>query len=172
MPKHLVLTDQFKIRMIEKKLSQENSSHLGVSSIIGVILMIALTILLATVVGTYAFNLADDVLSQPAQAGVSFDQEYNQFNDVYIVTAVLNTAPNVQYVDLRGDTIDNGDGDYGECSSALDAAGYGNSPKPQVEDVGSSAHVCVSGSGGEVRAVGVTSDGEQVITSHSISPQN
>lgn len=153
--------------MIEKKLSQENSSQLGVSSIIGVILMVALTILLATVVGTYAFNLADDVLTQPAQAGVSFDQEYNQFNDVYVVTAVLNTAPNVQYVELRGDTVTGSD-----CDSALQAAGYGNSPTPKVEKVGSSAHVCVSGSGGEVRAVGVTSDSQTVITSHSISPQS
>lgn len=167
MPKHLALSQQFLYRMIGKELDQEDSSRLGVSSIIGVILMIALTILLATVVGTYAFNLASDVLSQPPQAGVSFDQQYNEFNDVYIVTAVLNTAPNVEYVELRGDTLDSSNSD---CESALDAAGLSYSER--VEDVGSSAVVCVSGSGGEVRAVGVTSDSQTVITSHSVSPQS
>lgn len=151
--------------MIDKRINKEDSSNLGVSSIIGVILMIALTILLATVVGTYAFNLADSVLSQPPQAGVSFDQEYDAFHDVYIVTAVLNTAPNVDYVDLRGDKVDSS-----ACSDALDSAGLGTNPKSQVDQVGSSAYVCVDGSGGEIRAVGVTSDGQQVIQSHSVSP--
>lgn len=151
--------------MIDKKVTTEDSSNLGVSNIIGVILMIALTILLATVVGTYAFNLADSVLSQPPQAGVSFDQEYDAFNDVYIVTAVLNTAPNIDYVSLRGDTVDNS-----ACSNALDSAGLGTTPQPQVDKVGSSAYVCVDGSGGEIRAVGVTDGSQQVIQSHSVSP--
>lgn len=159
--------------MIEKQLSPKSSQY-GVSSIIGTILMIALTILLTAVVGSYAFNLASDTLTQPPQAGVEFDQQYNEFNDVYIVSAVLTTAPNVERVTLEtGKTVPDG------CASALEAAGaiddadnFDIDDVESVSNVGSSAYTCVPHpEGGEVRAVGITSDSEQVITTHSVSTQ-
>lgn len=147
------------------QINGETESTLGVSGVIGVILMIALTIILATVVGTFAFDLAGDVLSQPPQAGVSFNEEYDQFYGIYVVEAVLNSAPNVERVELRGDVLTAADSD---CQNAIDDAGATYSE--EVSKVGSSATVCVPSTGGEVRAVGITEDGSaQVISTHSVS---
>jgi len=44
----------------------------AVSPVIGVILMVAITVILAAVIGTFVLGLGDSV-SQNAQAGVSFD---------------------------------------------------------------------------------------------------
>lgn len=144
-------------------ISSNLNSQDGLSSVIGVILMVALTILLSAVVGVYAFDLADQVLQEPPQAGVSFSEEYDQFYGMYVVEMVLNTAPNVDYVEIRGDVVTDSNSD---CADALDDSDQ--TYKPQVGEVGSSAVVCVSSSGGVVRGVAVANDNEQVITTHTI----
>lgn len=56
--------------MFENKLS--GLTDKGVSPVIGVILMVAITVILAAVIGTFVLGLADD-LDQNAQAAVTYD---------------------------------------------------------------------------------------------------
>lgn len=63
----------------------------GVSPVIGVILMVALTVILATVLGTVVLDFASGVSEQPPQA--AFDYEFEQ--------------ENVTITHVSGDEIDN-----------------------------------------------------------------
>lgn len=50
-----------------------NKEHSGVSPVIGVILMVAITVILAAVIGTFVLGLGDSI-SQDANAGVTFEE--------------------------------------------------------------------------------------------------
>lgn len=50
-----------------------NQKDSGVSPVVGVILMVAVTVILAAVIGSFVLDLGSSV-SQSAQAGVSFDE--------------------------------------------------------------------------------------------------
>lgn len=60
--------------MITQTTTQENKSTIGVSPVIGVILMVAITVILAAVIGTFVLALGDD-LDQDAQVAVTFDED-------------------------------------------------------------------------------------------------
>ena len=64
----------------------------GVSPVIGVILMVALTVILATVLGTVVLDFASGVSEQPPQA--AFDYEFEDDEEVTITH-------------VSGDSIDN-----------------------------------------------------------------
>ncbi len=51
---------------------QDRTDETAVSPVIGVILMVAITVILAAVIGTFVLGLGDDV-QETAQAGVNFD---------------------------------------------------------------------------------------------------
>ena len=57
----------------------------AVSPVIGVILMVAITVILAAVIGTFVLGLGDNVQETPT-AGVSVDQEANESVTFTIVT--------------------------------------------------------------------------------------
>ena len=57
----------------------------AVSPVIGVILMVAITVILAAVIGTFVLGLGDNVQETPT-AGVSVDQESNQSFAITVVT--------------------------------------------------------------------------------------
>lgn len=61
--------------MFNTKLNELRND--GVSPVIGVILMVAITVILAAVIGTFVLGLADD-LDQDAQAAVTFDDDGSQ----------------------------------------------------------------------------------------------
>jgi len=65
----------------------------GVSPVIGVILMVALTVILATVLGTVVLDFASGVSEQPPQA--AFDYEFDTVDN------------NVTITHISGDRIDN-----------------------------------------------------------------
>lgn len=67
----------------------------GVSPVIGVILMVAITVILAAVIGTFVLGLGDS-LNQSVNAGVSVDQDGSD----YTVTLVNNGTADT--VELRG----------------------------------------------------------------------
>jgi flagellin-like protein len=52
----------------------ERQTEEGVSPVVGVILMVAITVILAAIVATFVLGLGGDVADNP-KAGVSFDQE-------------------------------------------------------------------------------------------------
>ncbi len=58
---------------LKEKVASKLSETRAVSPVIGVILMVAITVILAAVIGTFVMGLGNNV-DQNAQAGVSFDQ--------------------------------------------------------------------------------------------------
>jgi len=75
----------------------ETTDDSAVSPVIGVILMVAITVILAAVIGTFVLGLGDQV-EQNARAGVNADVDANA-NEV---TLSLTTLSNSDYVVLRG----------------------------------------------------------------------
>lgn len=130
--------------MIHKK-----QKHAGVSSIVGVILMITLTILLASIVSGFAFDLVDDLLQSPAQAGLSFSETYDaqtdQF-DVDIVWSSEGTVENIHAIRPNGASTE------------------------RLTDVGETINVNGLQDGDELRIIGTMDDGsEQVIQTYTVS---
>lgn len=68
-----MLNERYNCNMIGTKTLQEKFDA-GVSPVIGVILMVAITVILAAVIGTFVLDLGDD-LDQDAQAAVTFDED-------------------------------------------------------------------------------------------------
>lgn len=133
---------------------KENDSE-GVSAVISVILMIALTVVLAAVVGTFALNLTSQ-LQQSPQAVVSFNDTYDEFYGIYVVEVSLSAKPNADEVYLRGDI--GGD----SCDQAEADGEYTFADDPTLTEVGSAVDVCVQEENGAIRAVGVL-DGNKVV---------
>ena len=80
------------MRELFAKLTEKKYSDAGVSPVIGVILMVAITVILAAVIGTFVLGLGDQV-NQNAQAGVTFDENVGTDVDVQ-----LNTVQSADYV--------------------------------------------------------------------------
>jgi flagellin-like protein len=69
----------------------------AVSPVIGVILMVAITVILAAVIGTFVLGLGDSV-QQNAQAGVSFDQQPGDSGQEVVIT--INSVQRASSVDV------------------------------------------------------------------------
>jgi flagellin-like protein len=67
----------------------------GVSSIVGVILMVTLAVILAALLSQFATELAG-ILPQPIQAGITFSEEYNPTTGEYTVTVVWSQEGTVE----------------------------------------------------------------------------
>ncbi|WP_042662452.1 type IV pilin [Haloferax sp. ATB1] len=89
----------------------------AVSPVIGVILMVAITVILAAVIGTFVLGLGDQVSETAPQASFSFD--YNSTSGDLVITHDSGesiTSANVEIVDPSGsatdwdDAANNGDG--------------------------------------------------------------
>lgn len=77
--------------MFEKYLpDSSNTNDRAVSPVIGVILMVAITVILASIVGTYVLGL-QDLLQQPATAGVSVDEQWDKEEGMYEVRVLLTS---------------------------------------------------------------------------------
>jgi flagellin-like protein len=72
----------------------------AVSPVIGVILMVAITVILAAVIGTFVLGLGDS-LGQNAQAGVSVDQNSTA------ATVTYTSQGNADTVVVQGNTTEN-----------------------------------------------------------------
>jgi flagellin-like protein len=117
----------------------KNTFDSGVSPVVGVILMVAVTVILAAVIGTFVLDLGDNV-NQNAQAGVTFE------DDGSTITVQLNSYQNADAIYVQeNDTYFTSDGTQGE---------------PEVGET-----VDVSGSTATV--IGVNNDTETVIQTYS-----
>jgi flagellin-like protein len=65
-------------------MNAENDDTEAVSPVIGVILMVAITVILAAVIGTFVLGLGENVQETPT-AGIDVDQEANQSLTVSVV---------------------------------------------------------------------------------------
>ena len=68
-----------------KKLVSEDSER-GVSPVIGVILMVAITVILAAVIGAFVLGLGDQVSNNAPQASFGFDFEEDATNRNVTIT--------------------------------------------------------------------------------------
>jgi len=91
-----------------KKLLNEDRA---VSPVIGVILMVAITVILAAVIGTFVLGLGDQVQSTTPQASFGFEQEnvtYGEGVEAETVTITHESGDTISESDIRvtvgGDT--------------------------------------------------------------------
>jgi flagellin-like protein len=116
----------------------------AVSPVIGVILMVAITVILAAVIGTFVLGLGDQVSESAPQAQFTFDQS----GDAGTASATLTITHD------GGDAIESADLIINIAGS--DASGDVTSTFPSEVVAGSSATVDISSgysSGDEVRIV-------------------
>lgn len=116
----------------------------AVSPVIGVILMVAITVILAAVIATFVLGLGDQISSTAPQASFSFDYSEGEFHDddqgtdedgMLTVTHNGGSSINAGELFIRGATGSNGDwttagnAPYGDSSSEVNA---GNDIKVDV----------------------------------------
>jgi flagellin-like protein len=86
------------------KLKQLLTDDEAVSPVIGVILMVAITVILAAVIGTFVLNLGDDLQQSAPTATFSFDDAAGNSDDVVIAHDGGDSIPKGQLtVDCSGD---------------------------------------------------------------------
>jgi flagellin-like protein len=81
----------------------------AVSPVIGVILMVAITVILAAVIGTFVLGLGDQVSNTSPSASFTFDFADNDANDATELGETTNTASNSGELTIThdgGDSID------------------------------------------------------------------
>ena len=122
--------------MVFKDLRNDNR---GVSPVIGVILMVAITVILAAVIGTFVLNLGSDVGPAAPQAQFTFEQS----GEAGVSGSTLTITHD------GGDTVDN------STVKVLVDGTEQTAAFPSSISAGSSASVDISGasSGDDVRLV-------------------
>ncbi|MDB9299354.1 type IV pilin N-terminal domain-containing protein [Halorubrum ezzemoulense] len=112
-----------------KKTFQD--SERAVSPVIGVILMVAITVILAAVIGTFVLGLGDQ-LGQNANAGVSIDEPNSSY-----VTVTLVSQGNVDLVTVNA-TDDTGSPPSGTLKKVGDTVTveHSNSSVQIIGDIG------------------------------------
>jgi len=86
------------------KLKNLFTEDRAVSPVIGVILMVAITVILAAVIGTFVIGLGDDLGSSTPQASIQGEQLIA--NDSFDQD-LANDEPLVRFTHSSGDSIDN-----------------------------------------------------------------
>lgn len=144
----------------------------GVSPVIGVILMVAITVIIAAVVANFVLDLGG-TLSQDADATVNFAQEIHDFQDEeYEVTVTTQQLDNADYtyVQIAGGaatTID-----FVRQSSSSQAEIEENVPADQTDFamIGGGDRVIVEGLEGDedIQVMGGLNGEENQITAYSV----
>ena len=102
------------------KLLSDSDDSRAVSPVIGVILMVAITVILAAVIGTFVLGLGDSVESAP-QASFNFD--YDDTSGSEQVTIRHRGGDNIDTskleVRVNGASIDEASAEYEDGSSTL-----------------------------------------------------
>ena len=109
-------------------------SDSAVSPVIGVILMVAITVILAAVIGSFVLNLGGNLEANP-QAGVTFDTD-SAANEITVQVVSMDNADGLYVRNdgafLAADGSDQGVSDYASASYTLTNVGdsvefsYGN----------------------------------------------
>lgn len=129
--------------MIRKKQSSQ-----GVSSIVGVILMVTLSILLASIVSGFAFDLIDNLLQTPAQAGLTFSETYDATTQKYEVRLLWSSQGTVQN---------------------LHVIRPNGASSQRITQVGQSIDIAGVSEGADLTVIGTLEDGtQQVVQSYEV----
>lgn len=122
----------------------------GVSPVVGVILMVAVTVILAAVVGEFVLSLSD-ILQEPPQAGVQINEEYDSFSGNYTVKVLVTQLPNADEVIIR----------CSDCSGPL--------KEDRASEVGVSAVLNDIPEGRQIVVIGSLGEGnQQVIRTYTV----
>jgi len=157
--------------MIDKK------SDTGVSSVVGVILMVAITVILGTVIGQFVLGLSSNV-QQSAQASVTTSQNYDFKDDTYNVTIRVTGMQNADFLQTTTPQILKDEGNVSGTSGDNAASGdepefVGASQDEEVDDYSSEPHIIRSGVGDSstnVPASAEAADVGDVIVLHNMEP--
>ena len=126
------------------EMSMKEQSSRAVAPVIAVILMVAITVILASVVAVFVLDIGGG-LSEDAQVGIDFEQDVNEET----VTVEVLSIGNAAYIELRGD-IDDDDFEWSDdLSESGDRVVLEGDDHLQNEDDGS------------LNAVGITPAGDE-----------
>jgi len=164
----------------------------AVSPVVGVILMVAITVILAAVIGTFVLDLGGQV-KQNAQAGVSFDESptgqidttddgtNNPDTETYEVTVQLNSIQNADSLTITASDNDNtqieNEGGNADPTTESDATDNGGSDledydpvvgTSSVSSVGATSTVTQLTTGDTVTVVGTLDGNENVIQKYEV----
>ena len=129
---------------IRKLLSDEQ----GVSPVIGVILMVAITVILAAVIATFVLGLGDQISTTAPQASFSFDYD----SDELTVTHDGGDTVDPANLYIRGSSQDIGDEDWNSIAETdVSDVKAGDSATLDVDD-GDTIRVIYQSSTGETSA--------------------
>ena len=120
----------------------ENIDSGGVTSVIGVVMMVSITVVLASVTGTMTMGMAND-LSKNAQAGVSFSQDGGE------VTASLVSVQSGGEFELSTE----------DCSGGVEK---------KLEEIGEARTVSGCGSGDKLIVTGRNDGSKTLIQQYTV----
>ena len=122
----------------------------AVSPVIGVILMVAITVILAAVIGTFVLGLGDSV-QQNAQAGVSFEQTSDS-----TVIVTLNSMQRADSITIQAEDTD----------SSGTAPSVGTS---SISNIGTSSEITDLTSGDRIIVTATYQGNENVIQEYTVN---
>ncbi|AXR79227.1 type IV pilin [Natrarchaeobaculum sulfurireducens] len=136
-------------KQISKKLIGSEDER-AVSPVIGVILMVAITVILAAVIAAFVLDLGGSV-GEEAQAGVSIDvDETAQGN----ITVEVTSSGNADHVDFRSSAFDSDEEDRVENMTVGDSETMSNADGNFEHDNGTVTAVAVIEADGTETQVG------------------
>jgi flagellin-like protein len=139
----------------------------AVSPVIGVILMVAITVILAAVIGTFVLGLGDQVSNTSPQASFSFDFDANTAGNT-CNTDDLNDATGTDTGELMithdgGDGIEDtqlsitdgsGTNSWTDCGGSSGTVSAGSSANPDVDNDDTIRMTWESSNGGDTATLG------------------
>ncbi|WP_335999496.1 type IV pilin N-terminal domain-containing protein [Halorientalis halophila] len=162
------------------QLKQLLSDDDAVSPVIGVILMVAITVILAAVIATFVLGLGEQVSTTAPQASFSFQFEEDSGNDYGTLTATHDGGDSIKATELyfRGNSgANSGDSDYNFNDLWSDviagSSGYGQTTDGTASgSIGSTsgvtggdyAEIEQMGTDGQVRLIYEASQGDSSAT--------
>lgn len=137
-------------------MERTNQRQRGVAPVIGVILMVAMTVILAAVIAGYATNLGNSIGTDEPRAGVSIDVN----DDVDRIEIRVTTLGTADHVNVTGDPYDHhdGGGPLGSRDELRDLA-VGDEVTIESNDLEP------AGRTGTVAAIAVNNETETMVTS-------
>nr|WP_049990388.1 type IV pilin N-terminal domain-containing protein [Natrinema salifodinae] len=135
-------------KAVQRKLVGSDDER-AVSPVIGVILMVAITVILAAVIAAFVLDMGSSQ-SQNAQAGVSFDEESD------VVTVSVTSMDRAESLEIQSGACDSPDYNSGSA----------------LEGVGETATVDCNSAGDSttIQVIGEYDGSENVITTYDYEP--
>ena len=134
----------------------------AVSPVIGVILMVAITVILAAVIAAFVLDLGQST-GATAQAGLSFDQDSG---DVSVTITSIDRADELRVQHQGGDCEETGDSTGDWSSDTRDSNEDALTTSPSVGDVAVMGSDCDDGD--TLQVIGTLDGNEAVIATYDV----